>query len=86
MGEKWWQELARKRQEYVRRLEQNGMHSYDEVESRVSTVHTKQDLVLLASLLDSLNEQIDCLNSQVMWIKVTWIGFLGYLIYEKFFT
>lgn len=86
-SEKWWEQRSRNLQESVSKAEADGseLYNYDESQVRVSAVHARQDLVLIVSLMYSLNEQIDSLNSQVLWMKISWTAFLCFLIYDRFF-
>jgi hypothetical protein len=54
----WWREQAYNLQNSVREVENRGNPGYDDEEVRSATVHARQDIVLLYSLLDSANRQL----------------------------
>ena len=81
---KWWLEKAGALQASVRADEAYGAAEYSSRQIRRSIVHTREDVVLLASYLASLNEQaasirgllriVACLLASLLLIGIMALG------------
>jgi hypothetical protein len=54
----WWREQAYNLQNSIRETESRSDPGYSDEDARSATVHARQDIVLLYSLLDSANRQL----------------------------
>jgi hypothetical protein len=61
----WWDDAAGQLQEAVRQTEANQTGEYSEDQVRLAIVHTREDLVLVASNLSALNRQIRIIKIMV---------------------
>jgi len=72
----WWNDKAMELQRQVRAAEDSAQH-YDEDEVRQATVHTRQDVVLLVSYLDSANRQLSDIKKLLLPIMLL-LGVIAY--------
>lgn len=76
----WWQRRAMALQMDVQRCEYDKVTSYGDDEVRQATVHTRQDLILVLSYLDSANLQLAAIKKALYWI----VGGLGAAAFAAF--
>jgi hypothetical protein len=58
----WWMKRAGELQQSVRHGEIDKVHEYTEDETRQASVHTREDITLIVSLLDSVNNQLSAIR------------------------
>ncbi len=76
----WWDDKAAALHERIiyRTLSDHDRDAYDEEQVRIAVVHTRQDIVLLASQLSSLNRQV----WTVKWLLVAVVVVLAAIAYK----
>jgi hypothetical protein len=66
----WWMKRAGALQQSVRHGEIDKVHEYTDDEGRQASVHAREDITLLVSLLDSVNSQLSAIRWSLRLIVV----------------
>jgi hypothetical protein len=75
----WWMKRAGALQQSVRRGEIDKVQEYTADETRQASVHTREDITLIVSLLDSVNNQLSAIRWSLTLLVLmggvgVWIG------------
>lgn len=73
----WWADKAEALQDRVRNREAERGIDYADEDVRRATVHTREDIVLVVSLLSSVNRQLSTIKLLLVFLLagVAWIAF-----------
>ena len=71
---KWFQARAANLQLTVREADKGNDNHYSEDEIRKAIIHTREDVVVLASYLNSLNEQVEMIKFMIGLFLILAIG------------
>ncbi len=72
----WWDEQAGQLQKMGIKSEFDKEEVYSDEQVRMATVYTRQDIILIVSLLSSLNQQIRTVKYILAFIAITGLYYL----------